>query len=156
MTKEKKLFLNEIEERIADLRKNNVSDKEIVDCVINALASLNPNPEEIQEKSSEENGTPDIADLLLSLGFATHVKGFQYLKTALPMINADRSLLGYITKELYPSVARAHSTTPSRVERGIRHSIEIAWERQNDLFVRYFRTRPTNAEFMATVVEIIM
>ena len=88
-------------------------------------------------------------------------KGYQYLRDAIVNVILDVSLLGAVTKELYPMIAIKYQTTPSRVERAIRHAIELAWDRGNvDFMNRYFgytinvdRGKPTNSEFVAMVAD---
>ncbi|MDE6036439.1 MAG: sporulation transcription factor Spo0A [Ruminococcus sp.] len=102
-----------------------------------------------------------VTDIICRLGVPAHVKGYQYLRTAILNAVNDASLMNCVTKQLYPSVARQYGTTSSRVERAIRHAIEIAWERGNteNLFsffgysVKSWHGRPTNSEFIALVTD---
>ncbi|MBR5429123.1 MAG: sporulation transcription factor Spo0A [Firmicutes bacterium] len=103
----------------------------------------------------------DITRILHQMGVPAHVKGYQYLRNAILCVTEDPNLMGAVTKELYPLVAEAHNTTASRVERAIRHAIELAWDRGNvDLMNRYFgytidveRGKPTNSEFIAMISD---
>ena len=103
----------------------------------------------------------DITRILHQMGVPAHVKGYQYLRNAIQYVTEDPNLMGAVTKELYPLVAEAHNTTASRVERAIRHAIELAWDRGNvDLMNRYFgytidveRGKPTNSEFIAMISD---
>ena len=103
----------------------------------------------------------DITHILHQMGVPAHVKGYQYLRNAILYVTEDPNLMGAVTKELYPLVAEAHNTTASRVERAIRHAIELAWDRGNvDLMNRYFgytidveRGKPTNSEFIAMISD---
>lgn len=119
---------------------------------------------------SRPAGTPgraptevDVASLLHNMGVPAHVKGYQYLRDAIMYIFEDVNLLGAITKELYPKIAEKYDTTPSRVERAIRHAIELAWSRGNiDLMTEFFgytinlqKGKPTNSEFIAMVSDRI-
>jgi two-component system response regulator (stage 0 sporulation protein A) len=95
------------------------------------------------------------------MGVPAHVKGYQYLRDAIILVINDVNLLGAVTKELYPMIAEKYNTTPSRVERAIRHAIELAWSRGNiELMNRFFgytidveRGKPTNSEFIAMVAD---
>lgn len=105
----------------------------------------------------------EVTTLLHDMGVPAHVKGYQYLRDAILMILEDFRLLTGITKELYPRIADKYETTPSRVERAIRHAIELAWDRGNvDLMTEYFgytinleKGKPTNSEFIAMVSDRI-
>lgn len=95
------------------------------------------------------------------MGVPAHVKGYQYLRDAIAFVTEEPNLMGAVTKELYPMVAEKHNTTASRVERAIRHAIELAWDRGNvDMMNRYFgytinieRGKPTNSEFIAMIAD---
>jgi two-component system, response regulator, stage 0 sporulation protein A len=103
----------------------------------------------------------DVTTIIHEIGIPAHIKGYRYLREAIMMVVNRVDLLGCVTKELYPSIARDHSTTPSRVERAIRHAIEVAWSRGNvevinGLFghtVNRERGKPTNSEFIAMVAD---
>lgn len=90
-----------------------------------------------------------------------HIKGYQYLRTAIMMTVEDTDMINSVTKVLYPSVAKKFSTTSSRVERAIRHAIEVAWDRGDvDVLNSYFgytiqnqRGKPTNSEFIAMIAD---
>lgn len=102
-----------------------------------------------------------ITNMLHSLGIPSHIKGYSYIRDGIQMMYKDASLIGSITKELYPSIANNYSTTSSRVERAIRHAIEVSWMRgdynlMEELFgnsVDYDRAKPTNSEFIATLAD---
>lgn len=104
-----------------------------------------------------------VTDFIHDLGVPAHIKGYHYLRTAIMMVVKDMDLLNYITKELYPEIAKAYQTTSSRVERAIRHSIEVAWTRgkpqtMNEVFGYTINTgkgKPTNSEFIAMVADRI-
>ena len=112
-----------------------------------------------QKKSLEV----EVTTLLHDMGVPAHVKGYQYLREAILMILEEQGLLNSITKDLYPRIAQKYETTPSRVERAIRHAIELAWGRGNiDLMTEYFgytinleKGKPTNSEFIAMVSDRI-
>ena len=103
----------------------------------------------------------NITKLLHSLGIPSHIKGYQYIRDGIYMMYKKPSLIGGITKELYPEIAHHYSTTSSRVERAIRHAIEVSWNRgdydlMEEIFghsVDYDRAKPTNSEFIATVAD---
>ncbi len=103
----------------------------------------------------------DITRILHQMGVPAHVKGYQYLRDAIVLVTEEANLMGAVTKELYPLIAEKHNTTASRVERAIRHAIELAWDRGNvDLMNRYFgytinieRGKPTNSEFIAMISD---
>lgn len=102
-----------------------------------------------------------ISRMLHSLGIPSHIKGYQYIRESIMLIYNNPYIIGGITKELYPEVALKYRTTSSRVERAIRHAIEVSWNRgdyeyMEELFghsVDYDRAKPTNSEFIATVAD---
>ena len=102
-----------------------------------------------------------ITDIIHQLGVPAHIKGYHYLRTAILYSIADKELLDSITKLLYPTVAGIYDTTSSRVERAIRHAIEIAWDRGNvDTLNSFFgytvdtsKGKPTNSEFIALITD---
>ncbi|WP_284140349.1 MULTISPECIES: sporulation transcription factor Spo0A [unclassified Virgibacillus] len=102
-----------------------------------------------------------ITNIIHEIGVPAHIKGYMYLREAITMVYNDVELLGSITKVLYPDIAKKFNTTASRVERAIRHAIEVAWNRGNidsisALFgytVSISKTKPTNSEFIAMVAD---
>ena len=102
-----------------------------------------------------------ITKMLHELGMPSHIKGYQYIREGISMIYDNPSLIGGITKELYPDLASKFDTTVSRVERAIRHAIEVSWNRGNwdymeELFghsVDIDKAKPTNSEFIVTVAD---
>ena len=102
-----------------------------------------------------------VANLFLTLGIPAHIKGYQYLREAVRMVMADRELISHITGKLYPGVARRYDTSSSKVERAMRHAIEVAWNRGRlettnrllgmDVFTE--KDKPTNGEFIALVAQ---
>jgi len=110
---------------------------------------------------NEYNLVSEVTTMMHQIGIPAHVKGYQYIRDAILMVVEDVSLLGAVTKELYPGIAKKHNTASSRVERGIRHAIELAWERgQTDTLKRIFgysmnieRQKPTNSEFIALLAD---
>ena len=105
-----------------------------------------------------------ITNLFLTLGIPANIKGYQYLREAVHMVLADRSVTGRITKELYPGVAKRFGTTPSKVERAMRHAIEVAWNRGRlDTVNRMYghrvferQDKPSNSEFISCVAEKLL
>lgn len=102
-----------------------------------------------------------ISDIMRQIGVPAHIKGYQYLRTAIKLSINDSEMLGSVTKLLYPTVAKMYNTTASRVERAIRHAIEVAWDRGDvDVLSSYFgytiqsqRGKPTNSEFIAMIAD---
>ncbi len=117
------------------------------------------------EKTSPEATTPDIetqvTKIIHQIGVPAHIKGYQYLRTAILLTIQDSDIINSVTKVLYPSVAKKYQTTTSRVERAIRHAIEVAWDRGDvDTLNSYFgytiqnnRGKPTNSEFIAMIAD---
>ena len=105
----------------------------------------------------------DVTDMIHEIGVPAHIKGYQYLRAAIMMSVEDVEMLGSITKVLYPTIAKKYQTTPSRVERAIRHAIEVAWSRGrmetlDALFGYTINTgkgKPTNSEFIALIADKI-
>lgn len=103
----------------------------------------------------------EITSILHEVGVPAHIKGYLYLREAITMVYHDINVLGAITKVLYPIIAKKFNTTSSRVERAIRHSIEVAWGRGNidtitSIFsytVSYNKSKPTNSEFIAMIAD---
>lgn len=102
-----------------------------------------------------------ITKMLHELGMPSHIKGYQYIREGITMIYNDPNIIGGITKELYPELASKFDTTVSRVERAIRHAIEVSWNRGNiDLMEEIFghsvdidKAKPTNSEFVVTLAD---
>ncbi len=111
----------------------------------------------------ERNLESDVTNIIHEIGVPAHIKGYQYLRDAIMMSVNDAEMLNSITKILYPSIAKRHKTTPSRVERAIRHAIEVAWSRGkmdtiDELFgytVSNGKGKPTNSEFVALIADKI-
>ena len=104
-----------------------------------------------------------VTNALHKLGVPAHINGYKYLRLAIMMAVKNEDVLSFITKKLYPDIAIEYSTTSSRVERGIRHGIEVAWRRAdasvlNEVFgytVSSNKGKPTNSEFIAMVTDKI-
>ncbi len=104
-----------------------------------------------------------ISGLMLELGIPAHLKGYQYLRSAINMCVDDMELIGSVTKLLYPDLAKKYATTDQKIERAIRNAIEVSWERGNaELFKKLFgysngsgHSRPTNSEYIASVADYV-
>lgn len=113
------------------------------------------------KRKEKENIESSITNIMHDIGVPAHIKGYLYLREAITMVYHDIELLGSITKILYPDIAKKFNTTSSRVERAIRHAIEVAWNRGNidtimDLFgytISVSKSKPTNSEFIAMVAD---
>ena len=111
----------------------------------------------------ERNLEMDVTNVIHESGVPAHIKGYQYLRDAIIMSVNDMEMLNSITKILYPTIAKKHQTTPSRVERAIRHAIEVAWSRGkldaiDEMFgytVNSCKGKPTNSEFIALIADKI-
>ncbi|MDA3131148.1 sporulation transcription factor Spo0A [Aliibacillus thermotolerans] len=114
-----------------------------------------------ENQSQEVNLSQSITNVIHEIGVPAHIKGYLYLREAITMVYHDIELLGSITKVLYPDIAKKYNTTSSRVERAIRHAIEVAWSRGNvDSISKMFgytinmsKAKPTNSEFIAMVAD---
>ncbi|MGL5675441.1 MAG: sporulation transcription factor Spo0A [Cellulosilyticaceae bacterium] len=103
----------------------------------------------------------EVTSVIHEIGIPAHIKGYQYLRDAIIMAITDMDILNSITKQLYPSIAKNYNTTPSRVERAIRHAIEVAWSRgKMDTIDKLFgytvnngKGKPTNSEFIALIAD---
>ncbi|NLC43247.1 MAG: sporulation transcription factor Spo0A [Clostridiales bacterium] len=128
-------------------------------------SELLENPMSYQNNSSKTSHQrsleADITNIIHEIGVPAHIKGYQYLREAITMVVNNINLLNGITKELYPGIAQTFNTTPSRVERAIRHAIEVAWSRGrvdtiNKLFgytIHDEKGKPTNGEFIAMIAD---
>ena len=105
-----------------------------------------------------------ITEIIHEIGVPAHIKGYQYLRDAIAITVSDPEAINAVTKVLYPAVARHFSTTPSRVERAIRHAIEVAWDRGDlETIQKYFgytvsnlKGKPTNSEFIAMIADRLL
>ena len=113
------------------------------------------------EKKNEENLEALVTNMIHEIGVPAHIKGYQYLREAIMMVVNDIDIINQITKQLYPEIAQKYHTTPSRVERAIRHAIEVAWGRgeQNTVesifgyTVNAAKGKPTNSKFIAMIAD---
>lgn len=120
-------------------------------------------PDVIEEKDMLPSLESAVTNMLHEIGIPAHIKGYHYLRDSIIMAIEDMDVLNAITKILYPTVAKKHQTTSSRVERAIRHAIEVAWNRGkldtlDSLFgytVNNRKGKPTNSEFIALIADTI-
>lgn len=111
----------------------------------------------------EQNLESTVTDIIHEIGVPAHIKGYQYLREAIMITINDMDVINAVTKVLYPAVAKRFATTPSRVERAIRHAIEVAWDRGDiETLQKYFgytvsniKGKPTNSEFIAMIADCI-
>ncbi len=119
------------------------------------------NVEPMKRHSVTANLEMRVTEILHQIGVPAHIKGYQYLRDSILMAIEDEEIINAVTKRLYPAVAKKHATTSSRVERAIRHAIEVAWDRGDvDVLNSYFgytihneRGKPTNSEFVAMISD---
>ena len=115
----------------------------------------------IRPSTSQGNIETLVTSIIHEIGVPAHIKGYQYLREAIIIATQDMDVINAITKVLYPQVAKTFQTTPSRVERAIRHAIEVAWDRGDlDTLQRFFgytvsntKGKPTNSEFIALIAD---
>lgn len=173
---------------LEELRKNNIKIKSIITTAINSIDVINKcmeigvnyymlkpySIENLESHIKELNKSKSkflavnnrdlkqaITSLLHSLGIPSHIKGYTYIRDSIDIMFNNPAMIGAITKELYPEIAFRYETTSSRVERAIRHAIEVSWSRGDyDLMesifghsVDYDRAKPTNSEFIATLAD---
>jgi two-component system response regulator (stage 0 sporulation protein A) len=114
-----------------------------------------------QPLARSKNLDLEVTNIIHQMGVPAHIKGYQYLRDAILLVINEINYLGAVTKELYPNIAEKYHTTPSRVERAIRHAIELAWDRGNvEMMNKFFgytinveRGKPTNSEFIAMIAD---
>lgn len=130
---------------------------------VGTICSMEETTTRTVSSGNEQQQEIIITDILHQVGVPAHIKGYHYLRKAILIALADMKVIDSVTKELYPAVARYFDTTPSRVERAIRHAIEVAWDRGDvDVLTNYFgytiqntRGKPTNSEFIAMIADRI-
>ena len=142
------------------------------DMVLSRVKSIKNNMEQENRKRTKNSCNEaqmreylenNVTDMIHEVGVPAHIKGYQYLRDAIMMVVEEPDMLNSITKILYPTIAKRNHTTPSRVERAIRHAIEVAWSRGNmeiinSLFsytVSTGKGKPTNSEFIALIADKI-
>ena len=118
-------------------------------------------------QTPQQTGKPEqrletmVTEVIHEIGIPAHIKGYQYIREAIILTVRDMDLINAVTKALYPMVAKRYNTTPSRVERAIRHAIEVAWDRGDlEVLQKYFgytvsnvKGKPTNSEFVALIAD---
>ncbi len=135
-----------------------------IESLFSHIENLTENKEKINIEADELSGGEleyQITKIFHQIGIPAHIKGYQYLRTAIMYSVKDPEMIGNITKTLYPTIAKVYKTTTSRVERAIRHAIEVAWDRGDvDTLNSYFgytvqssRGKPTNSEFIAMIAD---
>lgn len=115
----------------------------------------------IAQTRQEQSLEAAVTEIIHEIGVPAHIKGYQYLREAIMLTVNDMDIINAVTKVLYPTVAKKFSTTPSRVERAIRHAIEVAWDRGDiEVLQKYFgytvsniKGKPTNSEFVAMIAD---
>ena len=137
-------------------------------CDMNALVDRleemrgGESPRSLPARRTDKNSIESmVTGIIHEIGVPAHIKGYQYLREAIIIAVNDMDVINAITKVLYPQVAKAFQTTPSRVERAIRHAIEVAWDRGDlDTLQRFFgytvsntKGKPTNSEFIALIAD---
>ena len=131
---------------------------------IRQLASSQLTAEEPQSEAERGRGLERrVTAIIHDIGVPAHIKGYQYLREAIGLAVADMDVINAVTKVLYPAVAKKYGTTASRVERAIRHAIEVAWDRGDlETLQKYFgytvsntKGKPTNSEFIAMIADRI-
>jgi len=133
-----------------------VSTSQTVSTTVTASSKAN-----IVHMPKGKNLDANITSIIHEIGVPAHIKGYQYLREAITMVYNNIEILGAITKTLYPAIAEKYKTTPSRVERAIRHAIEVAWTRGNIDSISFIfgytinisKSKPTNSEFIAMVAD---
>lgn len=146
-----KMIINRVRQIGANKLQKNIQGKTI------------PSYMEARLQNEERNLEHDVTNMIHEIGVPAHIKGYQYLRDAIIMCIQDMDMLNSITKALYPEIAKHYQTTPSRVERAIRHAIEVAWSRGkmdtiDELFgytVNNGKAKPTNSEFIALISDKI-
>lgn len=166
-------------EQMCEIIKRERQDTFIYEVIIPkenySLEALNLQELEMQKLNEEKSAKEDtiewktqqleteVTNMIHEVGVPAHIKGYHYLRDAIMMSVNDMEMLGAVTKILYPAIAKKHNTTSSRVERAIRHAIEVAWSRGRietieDLFgytINEGKGKPTNSEFIALIADKI-
>lgn len=144
-------------------------EEEVVRRAIHVIYDVKETPETLEQESEpvptqeSESVLTQVKKTLKTLGIPVHIKGYGYLVDAIELVIGDRAFMNGVTKKLYPAIAKGNNTTPSRVERAIRHAIQVGWSRCDMAFVYEIfqntvspdRGVPTNSEFIALVAEYI-
>ena len=138
-----------------------LSERILQICNINGLSAKIPAKSQPPVTEAEPSLEIQVTEILHQIGVPAHIKGYHYLRDSIIMAIETPDIINAVTKQLYPSVAKRYDTTASRVERAIRHAIEVAWDRGDvDILNSYFgytihntRGKPTNSEFIAMISD---
>ncbi|MFW5873205.1 MAG: sporulation transcription factor Spo0A [Bacillota bacterium] len=151
-------------ERLTDRLEQLISPNPYMNS-FDVIEFANNDSKEAYDRNNNEKLDLDIliTEIFHKLGVPSHIKGYLYLKTAVELVVNEVELLGAITKKLYPKIAETYNSKDSRVERSIRHAIDLTWEQGNqNMLEKYFknvitssRGKPTNSQFIAKVADII-
>lgn len=156
---------NEMRELLEAQRRLIMQQVELIDRMLkNPSQSVQSATEVVMPQIKEGELKNVVTDYIHQIGVPAHIKGYQYLREAIIMSVEDQEMLNSITKILYPTIAKKYQTTPSRVERAIRHGIEVAWSRGKmetlDAIFGYTidiaKGKPTNSEFIALIADKIL
>ena len=151
--------------RIRQLKSMALANNNNNNVVVSAQTNTLSGSKQLLPKSkgipTPHNLEAEVTSVIHEIGVPAHIKGYQYLRDAIIMVINDMDILNSITKQLYPSIAKQYNTTPSRVERAIRHAIEVAWSRgKMDTIDKLFgytvnngKGKPTNSEFIALIAD---
>ena len=140
-----------------------ISPAQVAKRITRLTAWKNEHKAEIQKGRAmfEQDMDVVISDIMRQIGVPAHIKGYHYLRDGIVLAVKDHNMINAVTKQLYPTIAKMNDTTSSRVERAIRHAIEVAWDRGDvDVLTSYFgytirnsRGKPTNSEFIAMIAD---
>lgn len=152
-----------IEAVLKECRSKGVTIEDLLNVISTAIASKEAVGKGDIGVTEKENIEIRVSNLLREIGIPSHIKGYQYVRYAIIYSFENPEAMDGVTKVVYPNVAKKFATTSSRVERAIRHAIEVAWERgESHVFDRYFgntidlkRGKPTNSEFIAMLVDYL-
>lgn len=154
-------FHNELIQAGADYYFLRPFDFELMTARLKQLIQWSKKESTSTVKNKSYNLETVISDIMREIGVPAHIKGYQYLRESIMLVIETPDLIHAVTKELYPTIAKNNTTTSSRVERAIRHAIEVAWDRGDvDVLSSYFgytilnsRGKPTNSEFIAMISD---
>lgn len=157
----KQAILVEATEAGADMCIPKPFDFSVLSSHIDSLIKIKNRPPEEDGAAAAADIEAQVTKIIHQIGVPAHIKGYQYLRSAILMTIEDNDVINSVTKILYPTVAKKYQTTTSRVERAIRHAIEVAWDRGDvDTLNSYFgytiqnsRGKPTNSEFIAMIAD---
>ncbi len=158
--------ISQVESAIATLSREDLQKVLLTMVHSHELQSMTVLNDFFKNTKTDEMPSMDkqISKIFVSIGIPPHIKGYQYLRTAIKMCTKDTTIISAITKRLYPDVAKEYGTTASKVERAIRHAIEVCWNRGkidtiNNIFGSQVFTkndRPTNGEFIALLADKLL